>query len=227
MYTIHSYFNLIQQITERENKIQRMLNPAFSVIEIQNQILHTFSPTNFYHVNIANEAFNNSPAAFIEQAIRNSPAAAIEQTINNATRQTPSFITQPINIKNDLCTQIQTRFNAIQNIVDFHNFVSQILSITDIPTFNNQIQYFHDNIPEDVVTDVDENIIKIAEIVYEVSEEFNANATEKEKIIFCEIPFVRNLQCALSMLASIFSILNFIGIDIEYFIKLLSEILSK
>lgn len=178
MYTTHSYFNLIQQITERENKIQRMLNPASSVIEIQNQILHTFSPTNFYHVNIANEAFNNSPAAFIEQTIRNSPAAAIEQAINNISRPEISLFTQPISIMNSIYAQTQ----AIQNITDIYNVVPQMLPFLDIPVLNSYIQNICSNIPNDVLIDFNETELNIIDKIQPLIEAFNKNIYTKIKI---------------------------------------------
>ncbi len=95
--------------------------------------------------------------------------------------------------------------------------VYQILVNVDIPEFNKLLQYFYDDMSEDIEKTADENTIKVAEIVYDTAEEFNANpnTTEKVKIPFCEKPTAKNLAYILALFLAIVQVLFYSGYNIK------------
>lgn len=95
-----------------------------------------------------------------------------------------------------------------------NNAISKILSI-DISTFNNQVQHLYDNMPENIENNIDDNTAKIAEIVYNVIEKFNANTTEKVKIPFCETSTAKNFAYILAVFVAIAQILFYSGYNIK------------
>ncbi|MEY8321964.1 hypothetical protein AAK894_12985 [Lachnospiraceae bacterium 46-61] len=134
-------------------------------------------------------------------------------SIQNRIQNTFYSIHPIVNIQN----RMQSPFENVQNITDIHNAILQILSIADIPTFNNQLQYFYNNITEDIEKNVDEDTIQLAQIACDAVEKFNENPNTIEKIknTFSETPFAKDLKYFLALFATIASILYYSGFNIK------------